>query len=83
VSLVHQPSSIIVNTGTPARYIAIAAPLLAECKPICDSVSPKVSGPKAFVARQRCYSSSVPVKYCSLPSGCRKEFTGVSGLIEG
>jgi len=36
-SLDHRPSSIIVNTGTPARYIAIAAPLLAECRPMIFS----------------------------------------------
>jgi hypothetical protein len=25
-----RPSSIIINTGTPAKYVAIAAPLLVE-----------------------------------------------------
>jgi len=30
----QQSSSMIVKTGIPAKYMAIAAPLLAECKPI-------------------------------------------------
>lgn len=40
-SLDQCPRSIIVNTGMSARYIAIAAPLLAECKPIWLAKNPK------------------------------------------
>jgi hypothetical protein len=46
----HRPMSIIEKMGTPARYIAIAAPLLIECVPISyrripSFVSPIVSTP--------------------------------------
>jgi hypothetical protein len=46
----HRPMSMIEKIGTPARYIAIAAPLLIDCVPISDRrmpsfVSPIVSTP--------------------------------------
>jgi hypothetical protein len=52
-SLDQRPSNIIVKTGIPARYIAIAALLLAECSPICLAVKPNVSAPMAVVASRR------------------------------
>jgi hypothetical protein len=82
-SLDQRPRSMIVNTGTPARNIAIAAPLLAECSPICFAVNPRISGPIAVVAIQSCFNNSGPVKRCRLPFCNRNVFTGVSLLEDG
>jgi len=60
-SLDHLPNSIIVNTGTPAKYIAIAALLLAEWKPICFTVKPNSSGPIVVAAKRSLRKSTVPV----------------------
>jgi len=46
----HLPSSMIVQTRTPERYIAIAAPHLAECRPISFGVNPSLSFPIAAAA---------------------------------
>jgi hypothetical protein len=43
-SLDQRLRSITVYTETPARYIAIAAPLLAECSPICSGLNPMSRG---------------------------------------
>ncbi len=53
---------MIVNTGICAKYMAIAAPLRAECNPISFAVKPSVSGPTTVVARRNFLRSSVPVK---------------------
>ena len=47
----------MVKTGTPARYIAIAAPLCAECKPILSAVNPNASGPMIEAANRRRFRS--------------------------
>jgi hypothetical protein len=44
-SLDHLPNNMILKTGTPARYIAMAEPLLAEWRPIWFVVKPRISGP--------------------------------------
>ena len=40
VRLRHRPISCIVSQGTPARYIAIAAPDRIECVPILSAFMP-------------------------------------------
>jgi hypothetical protein len=60
-SLDQHLTSMIMYTGIPARYIAIAAPLLAECSPIQSSVKPKLSFPITFVALRSCFNRSEPV----------------------
>jgi hypothetical protein len=77
-SLDHRPRSIIVKTGMPAKYMAIAAPLLAECRPISFSENPRISGPSVLVALRNCFSTCCPVKWCKDPSGRQNTFTGVS-----
>jgi len=52
----------MVKTGTPARYTAIAAPLLAECRPISFAEKPKMAEPIEGVASHRRRKSSVPEK---------------------
>jgi len=47
----------MVNTGTAAKYIAIAAPLRAECKPILSAVNPNKSGPMVEAANRRRFRS--------------------------
>ncbi len=74
-SLAHLPRSMIVNTGTPVRYIAIAAPLLAEWSPIWEEVKPKTSGPSAVAALLSFFNNSVPVNRWIEPSVRRKELT--------
>jgi len=61
-SLDHLHSSMMVNTGTWAKYIAIAAPLLAEWRPICLDVNPRESRPKEVTAKRRRFNHSVPEK---------------------
>jgi hypothetical protein len=46
----HLPSNIIVNTETAAKYMAIAAPLLAECSPVWSAETPSFSSPTVVVA---------------------------------
>jgi hypothetical protein len=41
--------------------MAIAAPLLAECKPISEAVYPRESGPKTVTIKRRRFKSLVPV----------------------
>jgi len=74
-SLDHRPRSIIVKTGTWANYIAMAAPLWAEWRPISFAVNPKESGPKVVAAWQIRFNNSVPVKKCFLPSVKWNRFT--------
>ncbi len=52
----------MVKTGTLVRYIAIAAPLLAECRPFSFAENPKMSEPIEVVASRRHRKSSVPEK---------------------
>jgi hypothetical protein len=52
-SLDQQPRSMMVKTGTPAKYMAIAAPLLAECNPRWFGVNPSLSGPRVVAAKHR------------------------------
>ena len=61
-SLNQRPKSIIVKTGTWARYIAMAAPLGAEWRPTSLAVKPKESEPIEVVAKRRRFNSSAPVK---------------------
>ena len=67
-----------MKTGMPAKYMAIAAPLLAECRPISFSENPRISGPSVLVALRNCFSTFCPVKWCKDPSGRQDTFTGVS-----
>jgi hypothetical protein len=69
-----------VNTGTPARYIAMAMPLLTECNPIWLVENPRLSGPNIFAARHSRFSNCVPVKSNFVPSSNMYVFTVVSGL---
>jgi hypothetical protein len=52
-SLDQRPNIMIIITGTPLRYIAMAAPLRAEWSPICFAVNPRMSGPIEVVAARR------------------------------
>jgi len=58
--------------------MAIAAPLLAECRPISFSENPRISGPSVLVALCNYFSTCCPVKWCKDPSGRQNTFTGVS-----
>ncbi len=53
-----------MNMGTPERYIAIAAPLLAECRPISYGENPSVSLPMAAAANRKRLSNCVPENRC-------------------
>ncbi len=82
-SLDQRPNNIIVNTGMPARYIAMAAPLHAEWRPIWFAVNPSSSLPIAVAAKQRRFSSTVLVNKVFDPSLWKKVFTDVSSFDEG
>jgi hypothetical protein len=43
LSLDHLLNNIIVKTGIPAKYMVMAAPLLAKWKPIKSEVKPSMS----------------------------------------
>ncbi len=51
-SLFQRPNNMKVKTGTTDRYMAIAAPLQAECKPIWAAVKPRISGPMEVAAKR-------------------------------
>jgi len=70
-----------VNTGTPARYMANAAPLLAECRPICSGENPSVFLPMAAAANHNRFSNFVPEKLMYFPLVMRNVLTGVSGVV--
>jgi hypothetical protein len=74
-SLDQRTRSIMVHTGMPAKYIAMAALLLAECSLMSATVKPRISKPIAVVACWRCWRSSVPVKRWILLFGSRKVLT--------
>jgi hypothetical protein len=57
----HLPNSMMVNTGTPARHMAMAALLHAEWSPIWSAVKPRVSGPREVAARRSYFRSSGPM----------------------
>ncbi len=78
----QRPISIIVYTGTPARYIAIAAPLLVEWRPIQSAENPNVSFPIAVVAHRSCCRSMRPVMRHFFPS-LKYVFTWVSLFVFG
>jgi len=59
---------MIVNTGMWAKYIAMAAPLRAEYRPMSFAVNPRESGPTSVAASQSLFSNTVPVKGMILPS---------------
>ncbi len=82
-SLDQRPSSIIVNTGTPARYIAIAAPLLAECNPIWSGVKPSSSEPREAAAILSLERSSGPENKWVLLSLDINVFTVIDGFEVG
>jgi hypothetical protein len=63
--------------------MAIAAPLLAECKPISFAVNPRTSAPSVVATRRRHFRSSDPENICFLPSGKRKRFTVSVGEAPG
>ncbi len=71
---------MMVKIGTPANYIAIAAPLHAECNPIWDGENPNSSGPMEAAAKRGRASISGPVKKCNFPSNVLYVFTVVDGL---
>ncbi len=68
-SLDQRPSNMMVNTGKWAKYIAIAAPLLAEWRPISFAENPKESGPTAVAASLSFLRSSEPEKKVNFPLG--------------
>lgn len=74
-SLDHLPRSMMVYTGTLARYMAIAAPLRAEWSPTLSGVNPNSSSPRVAAARRILYSNSFPENLCIAPSAIWKEFT--------
>ena len=78
-SLDHLPSSITVYTGTPDKFIAMAAPLLAECNPIWSGVKPSSSGPMEAAAILSREKSSGPENKWVLLSLDIKVFTIVVG----
>jgi hypothetical protein len=82
-SLDHLPNNMIVNTGTCAKYMAIAAPLLAECKPISFAVKPSESSPSVLAAKRRHLRNSDLENICFLPSGKQKRFTESAGEAPG
>jgi len=63
-SLDHLPNNIMVNTGTCARYTAMAALLHAECDPISFAEKPRMSSPSTMAADRSHFSSSDPVNKC-------------------
>ncbi len=49
-SLDHRPIIMIAKTGTPPRYIAIAAPDRIECVPTSEGAMRSRSGPYVEIA---------------------------------
>jgi len=78
----HLPKSIIVKTGIPARYIAIAAPLQAECNPICLAKNPSLSSLMDDAAIFGLCRSSFPVNKCSLLLLSMNVLTVLSLVVE-
>lgn len=78
-SLDQRPSNMMVNTGTWAKYIAMAAPLLAEWRPISFAENPKESGPTAVAASLSFLRSSEPEKKVNFPLGSWNLFTVSDG----
>ena len=50
VSLDQCPNNMIVKTSTPAKYMTIVAPHLAEFKPFWSAMTPRTSGPMDVAA---------------------------------
>jgi hypothetical protein len=63
----YLPSNIIVKTGTPERYMAIAAPLQAECKPISLGWKLRVLWLIAAAANLICFNRLGPESKCVEP----------------
>jgi len=82
-SLDQRPRSIIVKTGTPPRYIAMAAPLRAECRPTVSGSKPRASWPIDVAAALIRDRSSLPENKWIELSGKQKVFTVDSGDEEG
>jgi len=61
----------------------MAAPLLAECRPISFMVKPNTSGPTAVAARRSFLSSSVPEKKMKESLDRRNLLTGSDGVCPG
>ncbi len=75
-------SSMLVKTGTPARFIAIAAPLWTECSPIWSGVNPSLSGPRDTAAIHSLDKCLGLENRCVLPSFDRNVFTVVLDLLK-
>jgi hypothetical protein len=67
-ALDQRQSSIIANTGTPAKNIAMVAPLQAEWRPIWMAENPKVSFPNVAATNHGRFSSSCLEKWCGVAS---------------
>jgi hypothetical protein len=74
---------MMVKTGTPARYIAIAAPLRAEWRPNRFGWKPSLPSPIEVAASLRHLRSCGPVNWSLDPSLCKNVFTVVSVLVDG
>jgi hypothetical protein len=70
----------MVKTGTPARNMAIAAPLHAEWRPNWSDVKPNSSGPIESATVRNRASSSGPENRCIFPPFVWKVFTVVFGV---
>jgi hypothetical protein len=67
VALDHLPNNMMVNTGIPDKYIAIAAPDLIEWVPILLVLYPRMSLPMKWTTAQRQSSNIFEVTCLSLP----------------
>jgi len=67
-SLDHLPMSMIVKTGTPARYMAMADPERMECVPNSRAVNPSTSSPTDFTLARSLFNSILEESWDSLLS---------------
>ncbi len=68
-----------MNIGTPARYIAMAASLLVECRLSWFGLKPSFSGPMEAAVSLMHINYSWPVNLCEVELSFRYVFIGVSG----
>ena len=74
----QRPMSMIANTGTPPKYIAIAAPERMECVPTSCRRMRSLTSPNATTPSPSAVSTIFPVT-CSIFPLCQTAETGVSG----
>ena len=72
---------MIVKTGTPARYIAMAAPDRIEWVPTSPCAYPSLASPRNDTVAQMQSRSILDVMAIIFPLSRWTVFTGVSGLV--